>query len=194
VDVAPIQGLDVVGYAGALPFRNGSFHTVLCTSVLEHVDNAEEAVREIVRILRPGGRLLVTVPFLYPTHEAPYDYWRATHHGLGSVLERHGLVIDDFGAQGGPILLIVHYAVLALVQALRALSVGLGRFGSLVDNRITIWLLAAPQEIAGKAVSYRLSPLARVASLGYMAAAHLEPRSDAPRQDGEISRDAYSRS
>ncbi|HLY33902.1 MAG TPA: methyltransferase domain-containing protein, partial [Jatrophihabitantaceae bacterium] len=100
VDAAPLPGLDAVSFAAPLPFRDASFDSILCTSVLEHVDNAEYAVSEIARVLKPGGRLLVTVPFLYPEHEAPYDFWRTTHHGLRSVLERHGLVVEDIAAQG----------------------------------------------------------------------------------------------
>jgi SAM-dependent methyltransferase len=171
VDAAPLPGLDAVSFAAPLPFRDASFDTVLCTSVLEHVDNAEYAVAEIARVLKPGGRLLVTVPFLYPEHEAPYDFWRTTHHGLRSVLERHGLVVDDLAAQGGPILLVLHYLVLTLVHGLRFVAGRLGPFGRLLQNRLIDAALAAPQEAVRSRVSYRLSPLSRIASLGYMAAA-----------------------
>jgi SAM-dependent methyltransferase len=139
--------------------------------VLEHVDNAEYAVSEIARVLKPGGRLLITVPFLYPEHEAPYDFWRTTHHGLRSVLERHGLVVRDVAAQGGPFLLLAHFAVLALVHGLRFVARRLGPLGRLLDNRITDAAIAAPQEAARSRVSYRLTALSRIVSLGYMAAA-----------------------
>jgi SAM-dependent methyltransferase len=173
IDVAPVDGLSVLGMAPALPFRDGSFDTVLCTSVLEHVENAEAGVSELVRVLRPGGRLLITVPFLYPTHEAPYDYWRTTHYGLTSVLERHGFIIDDLSAQGGPFLLLIHFVVLVLVQLRKAARTRLGWMGRLIDNGATNALLAAPQELVRSSVRCRLSPLSRAASMGYMAAAHV---------------------
>ncbi|MEP6598403.1 MAG: class I SAM-dependent methyltransferase [Actinomycetota bacterium] len=171
VDVAPAAGLDVLTLAAPLPFRDAVFDTILCTSVLEHVDNPECAVDEMSRVLRPGGRLLITVPFLYPTHEAPYDYWRTTHHGLASVLRRHGFLVDDLSAQGGPFLLMGHFGILGVVGALRVLSRALGPLGRLFDNRLLAALIAAPQELIRVRVSTRLSALSKAASLGYMAAA-----------------------
>ena len=171
VDIAPAPGLSVLALANPLPFQDGTFDTVFCTSVLEHVENAEGAVAEIVRVLRPGGQLLMTVPFLYPTHEAPWDFWRTTHHGLRSVLERHGLEVEEVAAQGGPFLLVVHYAVLAVVGGLRVLAARLGRFRFLVDNRLIDSVIAAPQELVRTRIGTRLTGLSRAASLGYMAAA-----------------------
>jgi SAM-dependent methyltransferase len=171
IDVAPAPGLDVLSLANPLPFRADSFDSILCTSVLEHVDSAEAAVAEIARVLKPGGRLLITVPFLYPTHEAPYDFWRTTHHGLRSVLNRHGLEVDDLAAQGGPLLLVAHYAILAVVGALRALSGVLGPLRVITDNRVVSGVIAAPQELLRSRVPTKLTTLSRAASLGYMAAA-----------------------
>jgi SAM-dependent methyltransferase len=175
VDVAPAPGVDVLSLAAPLPFRSETFDTVLCTSVLEHVHDAEAAVSEIVRILKPGGRVLVTVPFLYPTHEAPYDFWRTTHWGLRSVLTRHGLEVDSLAAQGGPLLLVTHYLIGGFAQFLMLIARRLGRFGSLVDNRFTRAVIASPQDLVRSRLSYRLTPLSRAASLGYMAVAH-KPR------------------
>jgi SAM-dependent methyltransferase len=132
---------------------------------------AEEVAAEIARVLKPGGRLLITVPFLYPTHEAPYDFWRTTHHGLRSVLNRHGLEVDDLAAQGGPLLLVAHYAILAVVGALRALSGVLGPLRVITDNRVVSGVIAAPQELLRSRVPTKLTTLSRAASLGYMAAA-----------------------
>ena len=171
MDVAPAPGLSVLSMASPLPFQAESFDTILCTSVLEHVDDAEQAVAEMARVLRPGGHLIITAPFLYPTHEAPYDYWRVTHYGLTTVLRRHGLEVGDVAAQGGPFLLAAHYLIGALVQALQLLATRLGRVGGLLDNRVVRALIAAPQVALRSRLSYRLSPLSRAASLGYMAVA-----------------------
>ena len=171
VDVAPAPGVDVLSMAAPLPFASASFDTVLCTSVLEHVHDAEAAVSEIARILKPGGRLIITVPFLYPTHEAPYDFWRTTHWGLRSVLTRHGLEVDTLAAQGGPVLLVTHYLIGGFAQLVMLIAKRLGRFGSLVDNRLVRAILAGPQDLIRSRVSYRLTRSSRAASLGYMAIA-----------------------
>jgi SAM-dependent methyltransferase len=170
-DAMPGPGVQVVDLGAPLPYPDGSFDTVLCTQVLEHVPDAELAMGEIARVLRPGGHALVTVPFLYPTHEAPYDFWRYTHHGLRGLVRRHGLEVRTLEAQGGPVLLAVHYLVLAVSQALRALAGVLGPAGRLVDNRVVRALVAAPQEAVRARVSTRLSAPAKVASLGYLVAA-----------------------
>jgi SAM-dependent methyltransferase len=170
VDAAPIPGVVVVDLGEPLPFEDESFDTVLCTSVLEHVDNPELAMGEIARVLRSGGHALVTVPFLYPTHEAPYDFQRYTHYGLSGLARRHGLEVLDLGAQGGPVLMVVHYVVLAVRQGLWLAARALGPLGFLVDNRLVRLVLAAPQEALRTRVSTRLSGLAKIASLGYMVA------------------------
>jgi len=171
-DVAPAPGLDVLSMAAPLPFASASFDTVLCTSVLEHVHDAEAVVSEIARVLRPGGRLIITVPFLYPTHEAPYDYWRTTHWGLRSVLTRHGLEVDTLAAQGGPVLLVTHYLIGGFAKLVMLFAKRLGRLGSLIDNRLVRALLAGPQDVVRTRLSYRLTRLSSAASLGYMSVAH----------------------
>jgi len=178
-DVAPAPGIDVLSLAAPLPFASATFDTVLCTSVLEHVHDAEAAVSEIARILKPGGRLIITVPFLYPTHEAPYDFWRTTHWGLRSVLTRHGLEVDTVAAQGGPVLLVTHYLVGGFAQLVMLIAARLGRFGKVIDNRLVRAILAAPQDVIRSRLSYRLTRLSRAASLGYMAVAH-KPAAETP--------------
>jgi SAM-dependent methyltransferase len=81
-------------YDGSVfPFADRSFDSALCNQVLEHVFNPEEFISEIARVLKPGGKLLLTVPFVWDEHEQPYDYARYTSYGLQSLLEKHGLRI-----------------------------------------------------------------------------------------------------
>lgn len=75
---------------GRFPFPDERFDTVLCNQVLEHVFNPDEFVSEIRRVLAPGGRLLLTVPFVWDEHEQPNDYARYSSFGLRSLLERNG--------------------------------------------------------------------------------------------------------
>jgi SAM-dependent methyltransferase len=66
---------------------------VLCNQVLEHVFNPDFFLREIGRVLKPGGKLLLTVPFLWDEHEQPYDYARYSSFGLAALLRRNGFCV-----------------------------------------------------------------------------------------------------
>jgi SAM-dependent methyltransferase len=72
------------------PFPGNSFDSVLCNQVLEHVFNPIEFLAEIARVLKPGGVLLLTVPFVWDEHEQPFDYARYSSFGLRSLLEKQG--------------------------------------------------------------------------------------------------------
>jgi SAM-dependent methyltransferase len=73
-----------------LPFVDGSMNGVLCTQVLEHVPDSDALISEINRVLRPGGMLILTAPFLWEEHEEPYDFFRFTSFGLRELLMLSG--------------------------------------------------------------------------------------------------------
>jgi len=85
---------DVFGDACELPFVDASIDTVLLLEVLEHVADARPVLAEIARVLKPDGLLLISVPFLYPLHDAPHDYRRFTEIGLRAEIDRSGLRCD----------------------------------------------------------------------------------------------------
>ena len=85
---------DLFADASELPLADASVDTVVILEVMEHLRRPREALQEIVRVLRPQGRLLLTMPFLYPIHDAPHDYQRLTIHGLARDVEAAGLRID----------------------------------------------------------------------------------------------------
>ena len=60
----------------SFPFPDEAFDAVLCTQVLEHVPDPQLFIREIRRVLRPDGKLLLTVPFIWNEHECPFDFFR----------------------------------------------------------------------------------------------------------------------
>lgn len=81
---------DVCGDAAALPFGDASFDAVALLEVVEHLERFDLALAEVDRVLRPGGVLLYSVPFLYPVHDAPRDFQRMTIHGLRELAKRFG--------------------------------------------------------------------------------------------------------
>lgn len=85
--------VDVFYDGRTLPFAPASFDGVLCSQVLEHVFTPEDFLREIARVLRPGGRLVLAVPFAWDEHEQPHDFARYSSFGLRALLERTGFEV-----------------------------------------------------------------------------------------------------
>ncbi|MBL7810778.1 MAG: class I SAM-dependent methyltransferase [Bacteroidetes bacterium] len=82
-------------------FRNETYDTVLCTDVLEHVKKPGQLFSEMTRVLKPGGKLIVTVPYLYWIHADPWDYYRYSHFKLRDYCEENALKIELLEAYGG---------------------------------------------------------------------------------------------
>lgn len=85
---------DVRGDALRLPFRDAAVDVVVCSEALEHLPDPFGALAEIARVLKPGGRTLLTVPFAIGLHEAPRDFFRYTPYGLRELCRRAGLVVE----------------------------------------------------------------------------------------------------
>jgi len=77
------------------PFVNAEFDNIICNEVLEHVFNPKDFLSEIIRILKPGGLMLMTVPFVWDEHEQPYDYARYSSFGLKHLLQENGFQIIE---------------------------------------------------------------------------------------------------
>lgn len=73
-----------------IPYDDGSFQAVLCTEVMEHCVDPDSLASEMHRVLTPGGKLLVTVPFMWGEHEMPYDFRRYSRNGIARQLESAG--------------------------------------------------------------------------------------------------------
>lgn len=82
--------VDVVCPATELPFADGSFDTVLCTQVIEHVAGHGSLLTEAARVLKPHGLLILSAPMYWPLHEEPFDFFRFTEHGLRHLLSGVG--------------------------------------------------------------------------------------------------------
>jgi len=75
--------------AAAIPVDDNTFDIVLMSEVLEHLENPEEVLSECYRVLKKGGTLILTVPFLYAIHADPYDFQRWTDVKLKLELDNH---------------------------------------------------------------------------------------------------------
>jgi SAM-dependent methyltransferase len=88
LDISPFPDVDIVADIQNMKHvESNRFDTIICTQVLEHVPNPFDAIDELYRILRPGGQLLITVPFLNNYHMEPDDYWRFTEYALKHLLK-----------------------------------------------------------------------------------------------------------
>ncbi|MGJ4746928.1 class I SAM-dependent methyltransferase [Leptospira sp. SA-E8] len=85
MDINPASGADIIGDAHTLPFKNQEIDIVLANNVIEHFYDPQRAVSEMYRVLKKGGELYFTIPFMYPIHEAPHDYVRFTKYGLQNL-------------------------------------------------------------------------------------------------------------
>ncbi len=86
-DIVDYDTTDVIGVGEDLPFVDGSFDVVLSLSVLEHVKDPFKCAGEIARVLKPGGLLICSVPFLQPYHGYPHHYYNMTGQGLKNLFE-----------------------------------------------------------------------------------------------------------
>jgi SAM-dependent methyltransferase len=82
VDLVESPQTDLVGSIEQLPVEDDTFDIVLCIQVLEHVDDPPRAIRELHRVVRPGGRVLLSTHGTQAYHPSPADHWRWTHTGL----------------------------------------------------------------------------------------------------------------
>ncbi len=89
-----------------LPIEDNRFDTILLSDVLEHIAEPWALWREMHRVLKPSGKIIISVPFMYWLHETPYDYYRYTEHALTKMATDCGmdvLVLESYG--GAPVVL-----------------------------------------------------------------------------------------
>jgi SAM-dependent methyltransferase len=99
-DIAPTETTGIVFDATAMPLANASVDVVMAVEVLEHMPQPEALVAEASRVLRPQGRLMLTVPFMFGVHDFR-DYHRFTPLGMEQILARHGVALEEVRLRGG---------------------------------------------------------------------------------------------
>ena len=145
VDVVENPAADLQGAVESLPVADASFDLVLCIQVLEHADDPARAVRELRRVVAPGGAVLASTHGVQVYHPAPVDLWRWTHAGLDRLFRENAdwsslSVRPSSGTTACLGMLVAIYADLlarrAHVPALgRALAAGLNRGAAALDRR-----------------------------------------------------------
>lgn len=120
LDISPGSSVDILIAPGLVwPVEAAVFDNVLVLQVLEHVEDLNFVLSEIYRVLKPGGSLLVSIPFLYNEHGSPDDFRRLTLVGLRSVLSQYSINREyKVGGVGSTIaLLLNNFCIKALLSS-----------------------------------------------------------------------------
>ena len=95
------RGLSLVADIGAIPLADGTVDHALCMEVLEHLRDPLPVLREIRRVVRPGGDVLVSTPLCLGEHMQPYDFQRYTRYALDAMFVEAGFVVLSIRPRGG---------------------------------------------------------------------------------------------
>lgn len=118
-----------------LPFDDACFDTIILSDVLEHLPEPQNLWREMARVLAPGGRVILNVPFMYWLHEEPNDFYRYTRHALRRFAENAGFEVLELASLGG---------APEVVADVISKSVRLRRYGPRIANavqRLCLWFI-----------------------------------------------------
>jgi SAM-dependent methyltransferase len=85
--------IDIYYDGKTIPLSDESKDCIFTSEVFEHIDNLDEIVPELYRVLKKNGKILITVPFVFMEHEMPYDFRRYSVNGLSNILVRNGFEI-----------------------------------------------------------------------------------------------------
>jgi SAM-dependent methyltransferase len=112
------QTPDTIYYSGKIwPIKDQTVDFILSTETIEHVDDPARFLKEAFRVLRPGGQILMTVPFAARWHFIPYDYWRYTPSSLDLLLENAGFTDNRIYARGNQ-LTVACYKMIGFIFSL----------------------------------------------------------------------------
>jgi SAM-dependent methyltransferase len=108
LNLGPFPNVEVIADAHRLPYADGSVDRIYCSAVMEHLYDPPRAVREMLRVLKPGGEAYVRTPFLQPYHGYPHHYQNFTLTGHVRIFEDAGFKVLESGTDVGPTYTLVH--------------------------------------------------------------------------------------
>lgn len=111
-DISPGPNIDIVGDILNLPFGENTFDTIVSTQVLEHVTKPWIMVKEMHRVTKPGGLVILSAPFLIQYHADPYDYFRYTKEGMQGLFKDVGFSVvecNSYGSFFGVLSEMIHF-------------------------------------------------------------------------------------
>ncbi len=162
LNLGPFENVDLVATAYRLPFAEGVVGAIHCEAVLEHLEEPEVAVREMLRVLRPGGQVYAATPFLQVFHGYPDHFQNYTLTGHVRLFERAGFEVLGSGVAVGPGFALMDVARNYARKALRPRVLG-----AVAYRAVTV--LALPVRLLDLALNRR--PAAHVlASLTFLRA------------------------
>jgi len=95
------SNIDLFGTAYNISVDNSSFDSLICTAVLEHLEEPDLAIKEAYRVLKLGGYGIYSVPLFWHIHEEPRDFYRFTKYGLKYLFEKNYFEIVELIPWGG---------------------------------------------------------------------------------------------
>ncbi len=100
LDLLVGEDVDIQGNLLHLPIKDKIVETIVCTGVLEHVSDPHEAMEEIYRVLKFGGRVFLEIPFMQTVHASPTDFYRWTPDGIRQLMRTFNVI--EFHVVAGP--------------------------------------------------------------------------------------------
>lgn len=95
------SGIDIIGNLENIPVADDSVDIVIMTQVLEHMSEPFQVVSEVARVLKKGGKSIITLPQEFFMHQEPYDFFRYTKHGIEYLVDKAGLEVEFIEPIGG---------------------------------------------------------------------------------------------
>jgi len=98
------------------PLKSSSFDSIVCTEVLEHVEDDQLFINECKRVLKPNGIMLLSMPFMWEEHEEPYDFRRFNSFGLKNALIKKGFKVITYEKTTSEFLTIIQLLILFVLN------------------------------------------------------------------------------
>jgi len=141
-DLLPAPNVVQVDVEKEFPFPDNSFDTVITFHLMEHVYDIWKMPSEIFRVLKPGGRLIVAVPFIHEYHADPHDYWRMSDKAVCRLFSDAGLTVKSVELVGEGIATFAALKVIGLLlpRILKRYGMALGYILFFGVDRLVNWV------------------------------------------------------